>query len=753
MFTLLLTIRFHDGRYYGVPDWPPSPARVFQALVSAAARGRTISRDAKSALEWLETLGAPIIAAPVAREAKGFSNFVPNNDLDAVGGDVRRIGEIRTPKVIHPHLFDAGTPLYYAWEFEGICEDRKHAGAIIEIAQGLYQLGRGVDMAYADGKVLTLEGAALDDRLREEGQHIWRPAREATVGGTPLACPMKDSLASLIDRHRQTGKRFTTVFEPAPPKKERDKQKAVGQIFRQPPKPRFRQVAYDSPAIYLSFDIVRTDEKGEARFAPQPLSGAVALVTCIRDAAANRLRSALPQQSAAIDRIFIGRGAAEADKAQRLKIIPLPSIGFALADRAIRRIVIEIPPNCPFIHGDIEWAFSGLILTFDPETGEIPEIERSVILARSTDDKMLGHYGLSHGAGEAKSVRIWRTVTPAALPAARRRIDPKRIREEAKGGTERAEEEVLAAGAVLQALRHAGLWSPVEAIRVQREPFEAKGVRAEAFAYGRFDKHRLWHAEIAFETPKGGAILIGDGRYLGLGLMAPIEAPPATIFEFSIIGERLPVESQRVQFLRAVRRALMAIDRDCGGGGNVSRLFSGHEDDGSPARSGTHEHVFLAATAEGGQLSRLFVLSPALADRRAKLSGSAQLRFAEVVQRLELVRAGELGAFNLVEANPHERNILLNCAAREWVSETAYRPTRHIKSNDDPVDWLAQDVFQECARRGFPRPEIEMVSFEMSKNSRPNAYLKLVFQVPIRGPILIGHGSHFGCGLFLSRNI
>ena len=101
------------------------------------------------------------------------------------------------------------------------------------------------------------------------------------------------------------------------------------------------------------------------------------------------------------------------------------------------------------------------------------------------------------------------TVTPAALPqqAARRRVDPMQRKAEAKGGTEGAEEHARAAFAAMQALRHAGVSAQSLAMRVQREPFEAKGERAEAFAPGtRFAKERLWHVEIDFAEAISGPL-------------------------------------------------------------------------------------------------------------------------------------------------------------------------------------------------------------------------------------------------------
>ena len=98
---LLISVRFHDGRYHGRLDWPPSPARLFQALVAGAAQGQMLTEEDRRALLWFETLDPPEIAAPPMRAGQGFRNYVPNNDLDAVGGDPQRISEIRARQV-HP---------------------------------------------------------------------------------------------------------------------------------------------------------------------------------------------------------------------------------------------------------------------------------------------------------------------------------------------------------------------------------------------------------------------------------------------------------------------------------------------------------------------------------------------------------------------------------------------------------------------------------------------------------------------------
>ncbi len=719
---LLIAVRFHDGRYHGQGDWPPSPARLFQALVAGAARGGALAAEARAALEWLERIeGAPVIAAPFARAGSGFNNFVPNNDLDAVGDDPRQVGKIRAEKSIRPHLFDPQTPFLHAWTFEATPAETRHAERICGIADDLYQLGRGVDMAWARAEILTVD--ALDQRLAAHRGPVHRPSRGA--GGMPLACPRKGSLASLIERHAQAGRRFETRFKARPVKANPDRKKAAGQLFSQPPKPRFRRVAYDCAPDYLLFDL-------EGPGAPWPHTGVVHLVERIRDEAHARLADALPDKAACIERIFVGRNATEANKAARIRIAPLPSIGHTHADHAIRRILVEVPPDCPLPAGDIEWAFSGLAPLVDEGSGEI-----LIELAPAATRAMARRFGV---AADAPS-RLWHSVTPAALPAARRRIDPNRGREAVKSGSERLREEAAARAAVGQALRHAGIAAPVEVIHVRREPFAAKGARAEAFAPGtRFAKQRLWHVEIAFGDAIDGPLLVGDGRYLGLGLMAP--AGPRDVVIYAIDPGTRPSADDRPAFLQAARRALMAIARDKYD--TVPRLFSGHEPDGAPARSGAHEHVFLAADEEAGHLTRLYVIAPWRVDRTVPCPKESP--FEAVATALQIVRAGALGVVRLRPCRPDDRTDRWLGTDTVWRLATPYALTRHMKPRERFTDALHADIARSCARLGLPVPEISL-----DPDAGPASVGKavsLTFGHPVRGPILLGRGSHRGSGAF-----
>jgi CRISPR-associated protein Csb2 len=732
---LLLSVRFYDGRYHGIGDWPPSPARLFQALVVAAARGQTIPDRPRAALCWLEGLGAPIIAVPRSRAGRGFRNFVPNNDLDAVGGDLRRIGTIRAPKMTRPHFFDATHPFLYAWSFGPGEAAGSHAQTIAHVAECLYQLGRGIDMAWAWAEALEADEIAA--RLARDGGAIFRPTGGGA--GTALPCPQPGSLKSLEDRFEANQRRFTTIGIRGE------------QLYSQPPKPRFRAVVYNSPPARLLFALRENSGRAAPDFAPWVLTRSVELVTMVRDAATSRLRDKLPEKAALIERVLVGRDATDADKAARVRIIPLPSVGHAYADHAIRRILLEIPPNCEVPSGDLEWGFSGLNIGADYQTGEVIS-ENVRVLTAQADRGMLRSYGIE----TPLLARVWRTITPTVLPqpAVRRRIDSARRLKPPRpeGASERAAKENCAVGAVIQALRHADIRASVAAIRVQREPFTGKGERAESFAPGtRFPKERLWHVEISFADPVAGPLIIGDGRYLGLGLMQPIDTANRDMMIFGLAAGSPVATSDRAALLTAVRRALMSLSRDRDG--SVPRLFSGHETNGAPAQSGRHEHVFLAAAdLDGdGRIDRLIVAAPWRCDRSVQPDRGSPALFERAASALEVVRAGKLGVVCLALDAAGTEDARFVGPARIWESHACYRPTRPVRSGDDPAEVMRSDVAAECRRRGLPAPDVELMNPPNDCCGLFDTPLRLCFAVSILGPIILGRDSHIGGGLFLPR--
>jgi CRISPR-associated protein Csb2 len=410
----------------------------------------------------------------------------------------------------------------------------------------------------------------------------------------------------------------------------------------------------------------------------------VPFTVLVRDEAAQRLTAAYNGQddkTALIDRILVGRGAAEADKAQRVRITPLPSIGHQHADHAIRRVLVEVPASCPLRADDVAWAFSGLPLRVSGEGEVLCELVPAV------DRGMLPRYGIEdaqarEGRPRCDAASVWRTVTPAALPqqAARRRIDPAQRRAQAKAGAERLAEETAAAEAaasgVAQALRHAGVTARPQAVRVQREPFEARGARAEAFAPDtRFARGQLWHVEVTLDVPQRGPLVIGDGRHLGLGLMQPVERVDG-VLAFAI-EDGLEAGCEPAVLTRALRRAALARAQAVLGEGRQLPLhMTGHEVDGTPSRrDGTHRHIAFAYEAAH---RRLLILAPHALERRPPWRGEREswALLGQAMHGLTELRAGAAGKLRLACTSPHVAASRLFAPARHWASATPYRGVR-----------------------------------------------------------------------------
>jgi CRISPR-associated protein Csb2 len=715
---LAITVHLHDHRYHGVPEWPPAPARLFQALIAGVGPGG-LSEDHRSALKWLEALAAPIVAAPAAAAGQSYSNYVPNNDLDAIQHDPRRISEIRSGKQIAPRML--ATPSFvYLWYFSSAPDDATNAESVRSLADHLYQFGRGVDMAWAYGEEISAEQA--DIIFERFPGRVYRPSRGT---GEELDCPTSGSLESLEARHRANIARFRIERSTS----------GLREILEQAPRPEFDSVSYSARSFRRVFELRHPTTEA---FAPWPLIRASALVVALRDRAVERLKAALPVAATDVERSLVGRKADGTNGGlitARIRIAPLPSIGHEHADLAIRRVLVEVPAESPLLAADVFWAFSGADVT-DHHTGEI-----HAVLSPSGATRMLDRF--------TESNRIWRTVTPVALPAVarRRRIDPARVTSEAKGGLERAAEEMQASVAVIQALRHADVLVNPQTIRVQREPFDRHGSRAEAFAtQSRFPKERLWHVSIEFQNAISGPLIIGDGRFLGLGVMAP--ASWQTGIFILQIEDGLCGHPDSTELTRALRRALMArVQRELGPDLALPSFVSGHKPDRSPARSAHLAFVFDA------QRRRLLVLAPHLIERRQATRDEMQHLHvvAVAIQDFRTLRAGSAGLLTLRPIDVVTESDPLFANSKTWVATTPYTIVRHAK--DVRADHLfVSDIETECTRVGLPRPHVTPRDLRGLKGTGLTGRGSLTFETKVQGPIILGRTRHFGGGLFVAAS-
>ncbi|MCI0365529.1 MAG: type I-U CRISPR-associated protein Csb2 [Phycisphaerales bacterium] len=215
---------FHGTRDGGAPEWPPSPLRLFQALVDAAAsrwREPRFAEHAKPMFEWFQQLSPAIILAPNHRFGVPFRIAVPNNDWDSParvwskGGEPvkpHRPIDLKTMKTVHPTRLicadeNDGSALHYLYPLpNGHCP---HVDILTLAARSITHLGWGIDMVVGDAGVITHEQAV------QLPGHRWQPS---LIGGVPLRTPKAGTLDDLARKHADfLGRLANDGFRPVPP--------------------------------------------------------------------------------------------------------------------------------------------------------------------------------------------------------------------------------------------------------------------------------------------------------------------------------------------------------------------------------------------------------------------------------------------------------------------------------------------------------------------------------------------------------
>jgi len=705
--SLLVQVYLQQGRYHGAGIWPPSPARVFQALVAGAGPQQVLPEGVMQALLWLEGLSPPIIHAPVARIGQKVQQYVPHNDLDTKEGDPRSVELIRVGKVVQPYLFDGRVPISYLWTFPADSEADEYANRICAVARGLYQLGRGLDAAWATAKVLPLD-EGMETFRAADGQTL-RPTSLPVPGALPegstmLDCAVPGSLDSLTARYAASAQRFGL-----------DKAQRKPMVtFSQPPRALFVAVPYGSSRIRVLYEMRSPTSTGE--FVHWRLGAVADIVQRIRDAALARLIRVLPDRKSDIEKTLLGRpvdGRAISPE-QRIRIIPLPSIGHEHVDLGIRRIIVDIPASCPLAAEDICWAFSGLPLV-SVETGEV---FATIIAAENTD--MIKHYGI-----EDKPSRRWRTVTPIALGERYGLDGPVPLK---------------LATAVADALRHEGVGARPVDVRAVRTPFERHGIESARFeSPPRFTERNLWHLDVTLDRAIRGPLMLGDGRYFGLGLLAPVREKSGALC-YRITGG-LMYGAQPEGVARALRRAFMARNA-ARRGGKMDAYVHGHEGSG-PLRDAPHCHFQFDPEA-----GRLWIMAPHIVDRREPRKRERE-QWDDVVRAMQgfsRLLAGNAGALDLRAESVDWIDDPLLVSSRIWETVSPYAANRHRDAGSAHAA-LMEDLQQSLIDAGLPTANVEVLRCRATSNGL-EGHVRLTFPVAIDGPILLGRSRFVGGGLF-----
>lgn len=526
---LRISVRFLDGAFHGRGDgganeWPPSPLRLFQALVAASAarwNERRGIKHAAPALRWLESRPAPDIIAPATAEGAAYRLYVPDNVGDLVGrswsrGNEGNIADYRTEKTVRPTHVHSDGAVHFLWSLEGALP-APHLETILTATRSVTHLGWGVDLVVADAAVVPFaEAATLEGRK-------WQPAPDA--GATSLRTPRPGTFDDLEHRHRAFLNRVNGVdggtFSPVPPLRA------------------YQSVDYKCEtdpvrSPFAIFALRQLDDSGFRAF--DPVRRGLHVAGMLRHIAGGPgVARSLGWSDAQIARLVHGHTDNESSDASdaRLLFLPLPSIesrgpGKVNVVGPIRRILITA-------HGPMKrdefrrlaQRLEGLEL-IDEKSGD-----SVALLSRLPDsDKLTKDNYLASSA-------TWATVTPVILPGY---DDPRKLRQRLreKSGLTAQEKSALLAkldqridSLLRKSLRQAG-YSDAVIIHAAIE-WRGSGYLPGTDLAGRYmtgDQHRRYrklHVRIQFRDGFGqplsipGPLCLGSGKFSGTGLFTSID--------------------------------------------------------------------------------------------------------------------------------------------------------------------------------------------------------------------------------------
>lgn len=468
---LLLSIRFLDDRYHGLtdsserPEWPPSPFRVFQALIAGNARGPTIAEPLRNALRWLESLEPPDICAPETHAGQVRLTYVLNNVSS----------RSRTPKTIRPTLLNGDRLVQYAWKFDASDADSlKYAETLNSAARHINALGWGIDLAVGNGEVVEALPALSGHRVH------YQPTNAGFSSGLDLRVPRRESLLSLERTYADFIKRYelpgVTRLESAG---------AIYDLCRYVlgatrPNVAFRLVNADGDTISVRQQMIA------------PLAGLVRSLANHPDVV-----ESLGQE--VIDREI--KGHPKESTNERVSILPLPTIRNGPTDGRIRRIMLAQPfDSNGMLCERLGRLFDGQELTALSEDNQFPPIFLERIARRDT---VLPFYtGVS---------RVWASVTPVLLPGY---DDRKEHRGDHLKRLARAEQLAC------KALKQSGIDIPAR-VELSRVPYWTGSQHVQNYSpREKLAHYPRWHMLLTFERPLAGPLAIGAGRHCGFGVFA-----------------------------------------------------------------------------------------------------------------------------------------------------------------------------------------------------------------------------------------
>jgi CRISPR-associated protein Csb2 len=467
LITLEFRVLFLNGEYNG-EEWPPSPARLFQALIAGARyryrRGAAWSPKFDEALRWLENQKPPIIT--VMQPAIPGSSYIAYRPANNLERELEIEGQ-KQGQSMHPlHVQEA---VCYIYEVEDPPYD-----TLREMAQSVVCFGRGTDLV----AVNLILG---DDSESQKGERYypleWSSGR-AFYGGAYVKT-LQVPVPGWYDRLEDNFKVWYKYDESVPNAASATVPASHAGVEYAPVRNR---------ALYWIFKL----ETPEGLRFSYPAEALVRLSAWMRHATGEALKGKVSED---ILKGFVMGHTEKVDAEDRLSYIPLPSAGSEHADGRIRRVMLaalrgSLPDGISEVGGVLDQSY----------LYDLNNVARARLV-------LLDRPEVSDGVSMAYTGKsdVWSTVTPIILHGhdfRNGKVDPRRTQK-----------------LLIEAVSQAGYSGLVDYLEYSKLPFNSCGRHVKEYS---LPEHlRTWpryHVRVKFTKEITGPILAGIGKHYGLGL-------------------------------------------------------------------------------------------------------------------------------------------------------------------------------------------------------------------------------------------
>ncbi len=526
-------------------EWPPHPARLFSALVDAWADADEPSPRERLVLEWLEAQRSPMIAASSATHRQAVSHFVPVNDA-AILSRARQVKKAGAVCALEDRLTQELT---------------SSAGEITRVVSQIRKkLCRQREVEVLVSKTGNTNPSAALQMLPEQRkkQERFFPSvtpdtpRVTYLWSCAVPAGVRHDLDGLLQRVTRLGHSSSLVscrvsesnpeatYLPGNGSGESLRWVRKGQLAELERrfsrhggfKPRalpYTEVRYAVAKIATQNVLaVKPSTAGEwlifecehqSRFLPSTRT--VALTTAMRTAILRHAPDPVPET-------LSGYGLdGSPTNMPHVAFLALPYVGTEHADGRLLGIALAVPDSV----GDADRrALYRAVGTWEMSaSGESSHLELplantdvSVLVSRLRGPASLN--SLQQHVWNT-STRYWISATPIALPRHPGRLS-------GNAGAARTKAWKSAESALTQACAHVGLPEPeISILSLSPMLRGSRHIRdfpafSQRGGNDRSTRRQLVHAALSFEKPLSGPLVLGTGRFLGLGLMRPLMDPP-----------------------------------------------------------------------------------------------------------------------------------------------------------------------------------------------------------------------------------